>query len=92
VPFTAFWTLYPKKVGKAETERKWKQMPHRDRVAAMEALPRHVRYWQQTGTERKFIKDPVRWLRAGAWDDDLAVVSTPPRRGHEDAFGNWIGT
>lgn len=71
--FDAWWSLYPKKVARAEAKKAWSRMSDADRAAAMEALPAHVRYWDAVGTERHYMPHPATWLNGRRWEDELEM-------------------
>jgi hypothetical protein len=85
--FAAFWSLYPRKTGKGDAERKWNALSAAQRQAAMDAIPNHVAHWRQTRIETRFIPHPATWLHHHRWDDDLGA---PRTRGFVDEFGNRI--
>lgn len=81
--FEEFWDTYPRKEGKKITQTRWKNLSKRDRAAALEALPAHVRSWRNEGREMKYIKQPGVWLNERRWEDELA----PAQRGLLRAVG-----
>ncbi len=70
--FDAFWSSYPRKVGKEAARKAWKAALKRDVppshvVSAADdyRIECHVRQ-----TEPQFIPHPATWLNAGRYDDD----------------------
>lgn len=68
--FERFWELYPRKVGKGEAFRHWRNMKHADKQAALVAIEAQVDHWAQAARERQFIPHPATWLRQARYDDD----------------------
>lgn len=67
--FERMWRVYPRKVGKLDALKAWKQAlkvsPADDIVAGA------MRYAQQrAGQDPQFTKHPGAWLRAGRWMDE----------------------
>jgi hypothetical protein len=73
--FDRFWSAYPKKVGKANALKEWKKAnPNIESV--LEALA-NQKAWRANPPEGEFVpawKDPERWIKAGCWNDEVAVV------------------
>jgi hypothetical protein len=67
--FPAFWSLYPKKVGKADTEREWKKLTDAEREKAIQTVPV---YAASGRVADGFVQDPRRWLHAKTFNDDPA--------------------
>jgi hypothetical protein len=65
--FGIFWAVYPKRVAKKDAERAWKRMTSEQRVAAMDALPKHIARW----SDPEFIPYPASWLNGARWEDEL---------------------
>jgi hypothetical protein len=68
--FEAFWELFPRKVGKGEAFRHWRNMREADKVAAINAIHRQLDHWERQQRERQFIPHPATWLRQARYDDD----------------------
>lgn len=70
--FDAFWTAYPRKVGKAAARRKYetavKSGVTPDLIAA--GLKRYKALIRAAGTETQYIAHPATWLNQGRWDDE----------------------
>jgi hypothetical protein len=83
--FEEFWSLYPKKVEKQATRRKWDSTVKRvDPLVIISGLRRYVEYWDRKRTERQFIKGPEVWLNKGCWADEL------DEDGELSASGSWF--
>ncbi len=67
--FEAWWTLYPRKVGKDAAREKYRKA--RKRVSA-EALVAGLRHYVASVSEkeREFIAHPATWLNQGRWQDE----------------------
>ena len=69
--FDAFWSAYPRKIGKGAARKAWARATGRPHVAAMIANIRaHVDsdQWQRDGGQ--FIPHPATWLNQKRWDDE----------------------
>ena len=70
--FTAFWTAYPKKVGKQDALRAFARLKvGEDQLAAMLAAIEQQRaspQWAKDGGQ--YIPNPATWLRQGRWEDE----------------------
>jgi hypothetical protein len=60
--FAEFWTLYPRKVGKAETEKRWAKMSVTSRVTAIAAAGHLATYARAQGAELRFIPHPATFI------------------------------
>ena len=67
--FAEFWLSYPKKVGKAEAERKWKNLKP-DAGAVLSAVKRQSasEQWRRDGGQ--FVPYPATWLHQRRWEDE----------------------
>ena len=77
--FDAFWSAYPKKVGKGDARRAFGKVPKSvwpKLVPAVEAQ-KNSRQWQEEGG--RFIPNPATWLNQGRWDDEAAEDSIPTK-------------
>ncbi len=71
--FDAFWTAYPKKVGKdaarkAYLSRKPTQELHQRMLAAIAAQKQGDQWTREGG---RFIPNPATWLNQGRWEDEV---------------------
>ena len=64
--FLEFWDKYDKKVGKPKAEVYWKKVDQGGREKIMQHLDRYV-----VGVEKKFRKDPERYLKNQCWNDEI---------------------
>lgn len=83
--FEAFWTAYPRKVGKDAALRAWrtKVRAAETRDAVMDALAVQKESDQWTKENGRFIPNPATWLNQGRWKDEsfagtAAETSTSP--------------
>ena len=68
--FSQFWSIYPRKVGKAETLRKWKRLSSADRSAAIVAAGHHAEYVKLSGTELRYVPYPSTFIGPKrTWED-----------------------
>ena len=73
--FEDFWIAYDKKVDKKQTLAVWNKLSADDRILAVEGMVNH-----KSGRERKYWKDPVRYLRDRRWEDETqtkTIKQTP---------------
>jgi hypothetical protein len=70
--FETFWTLYPKKVAKADAQKAWKQVLKKKTSDEMIALVKA--YSESKLPDHQFIPYPASWLNKGLYE---AVEETP---------------
>jgi uncharacterized protein YdaU (DUF1376 family) len=79
--FEAFWSAYPRKVGKLKAAKAWRDTAkERPSLAViLESLRRMAAtpQWRQEGG--RYAPHPATWLHRGGWDDDPG--SATPARG-----------
>ena len=81
--FEQFWIAYDKKVDKKQAQTAWNKLSSDERTLAVECMNNH-----KSGRERKYWKDPVRYLRDRRWEDETqtkAIKQTPT----EDDGNKW---
>jgi hypothetical protein len=76
--FDAFWTAYPRKVGKGAALAAWKKAKPTKETArviieAVEAQ-KHSRQWLDS--DGRFIPNPATWLNQGRWQDETETKGT----------------
>lgn len=86
--FLRFWSLWPKKVGKLEALREWvKLKPNPELVdQILASLRAHTQITWRNG-ERRYIKDPERWLKHRRWEDE--VIRQEPLTLDEQLEARW---
>jgi len=86
--FTAFWQVWPKRVGKLQAEKAWKAALKRGASAEqiISRAARQAEIWQQTGKDRQYMPHPSTWLNAGRYDDDQPDTGTVPVAGRQRSF------
>jgi hypothetical protein len=66
-PFDDFWELYDKKIDKPDCLKEWQKLKDRQKEEIMlHHLPRYV-----SVTEKRFRKDPIRYLKKNAWENEI---------------------
>jgi hypothetical protein len=76
--FDGFWTLYPKKVGKAFARKAFYTALTKTTVETlMDGLNNHLKVWTADKTEQKFIPNPATWLNQERWDDNPQPSKDP---------------
>ena len=77
--FEQFWINWPKKVAKKKAKHAWSKLTLLEKREAMEALPKHLRYWQIKQTEIDYIPYPASWINAARWEDVLDMTPAKPK-------------
>lgn len=74
--FDEFWSLYPKKIGKAAALKSWKANKC-DAIAdrIMAAIPKQTSSPQWQKNNGQYIPHPTSWLNQGRWDDVVEEVN-----------------
>lgn len=80
--FLAFYTAYPKRVGKGAAWRAWKRIkPTKALQGKMIEAVQAQRNWPQWQRENgKYIPNPATWLNEGRWDDEPPQAASNVRR------------
>jgi len=96
--FADFWAGWPRRVAKRDAEKAWAKLRPQERAAALEALPKHVEYWNASGREREHIPHPATWLNGARWDDEIELPKPKAARANQDAqtaapgwMSSWAG-
>lgn len=71
--FDRFWDHYPRRVGKIDARKAWKQTakirpPIDDLIAALDRLAVSRAWLKDSG---QYVPNPATWLRRGGWDDEV---------------------
>lgn len=77
--FADFYQAYPRKMARKEAEKAWNKLTPDERIRAMEALPKHIRYWDMSNTAKEFVPYPASWINGARFDDDIEMPSVPER-------------
>lgn len=76
--FDRWWTIYPRKVGKAAAEKAYtKALRSTTADELAKGLANAVQVWRTTGTEPRFIPHPATWLNQGRWADEVPMPGMP---------------
>lgn len=75
--FDAFWSAYPKKVGK-EAARKAFEKSKQPVNVLIEAIEKQKASEQWTREGGRYIPNPTTWLNQGRWQDELAPMNRLP--------------
>jgi len=76
--FEAFWTAYPRKVGRKAAQKAFQNARNRPRIDdLLSAIGRakDSEQWRKEGGQ--FIPHPSTWLNQGRWDDEPIVLVKP---------------
>lgn len=70
--FREFYRVYPRKVGKLDAEKAFRQMTSRgyEPEAIINGAKKFAAIVAAEGKEMQFIPHPASWLRAGRWMDE----------------------
>ena len=70
--FEAFWTGYPRKVGKSAVTAWWSRTSPSDDLLMeiLEGLDAWLDVWTSQGKELRWIPHPITWLNQRRWQDD----------------------
>jgi hypothetical protein len=72
--FEAWWTLFPKRVGKAAAAKVFAQVLKSGRATAAQLMDGALAYASATaGKDPNFTKHPAGWLRDGRWADEPEI-------------------
>jgi len=74
VEFEQFWEVWPKKVAKKKAESAWSETHQLEKREAMEALPKHLKYWEIKRTHIDFVPYPASWINVARWEDILDIT------------------
>jgi hypothetical protein len=69
-----FWNLYPRKIAKKPAQQIWSRLTDDEKLAALQALPNHIRAWE--GKDAEYIPHARTWLNQARWTD---VLEEKPR-------------
>lgn len=76
--FDLFWSAYPKKVGKKDAQKAWKNAKVNtelfDKIMTAIGRARTTDQWQRENG--RYIPNPSTWINQGRWDDEIKEVST----------------
>ena len=82
--FTAFWTAYPRHVGKGKAFAEWKRIKGRPPVEEIiQAVRKQQRSEQWTKDGGQFIPHPSTWLHQRRWEDEVDVRKSEKPYGYE---------
>lgn len=93
--FPEFWAKWPRRVAKRDAEKAWAKLKPEEKSAALEALPRHVEYWNAAAREREHIPHPATWLNGARWDDEIVMPQPKPSQasqGQHAAAPGWMAS
>ena len=70
--FDAFWTAYPRKVGKGAAKKAFEEVPKSKHAAILRAIEAQKKSEQWQKENGKYIPNPATWLNQERWEDELA--------------------
>ena len=71
--FEQFWSVYPRKVGKANAKKAWDNKVTSDQIIKDIAFNVEQRILQGEWSDVRFIPHPATYLNGARWQDDLQV-------------------
>lgn len=77
--FEQFWSVYPRKIGKADALAAWKKSENERPDVSV--LIETVRAVQGAGgfADKEYIPYPSTWLRGRRWEDNAADIASAPK-------------
>jgi len=85
--FDEFWSLYPRKIAKANARKAWAKLSAEQQLLAAKAINTHCEYWKAKETELEFIPHASSWLNGERYEDEIVIE---PRREKSDK--KWMFT
>ena len=85
--FDEFWSLYPRKIAKANARKAWAKLTAEQQLLAAKAINTHCEYWKAKETELEFIPHASSWLNGERYEDEIVIE---PRREKSDK--KWMFT
>ncbi len=74
--FEAFYSMYPRKMGRKEAERSWNRLTPAQQAECLEAMPNYLKYWKIKQTQKDFIPYPATFLNQERWTDEIDLEPT----------------
>jgi hypothetical protein len=71
--FDEFWSLYPRKIAKANAKKAWAKLSAEQQLLAAKAINTHCEYWKAKETELEFIPHASSWLNGERYEDELVI-------------------
>ena len=71
--FDEFWSLYPRKIAKANARKAWQKLSAEQQLLAAKAINTHCEYWKAKETELEFIPHASSWLNGERYEDELVI-------------------
>ena len=71
IGFDDFWNVYDKKIGKPKAQKEWARAKIDGNL--LKTVLEQAKKYAQT-TEKKFRKDPERWIKYRGWEDEIIVI------------------
>lgn len=68
-PFSDFWELYDKKIGKSDCQKVYAKISLKDRKAIFDYLPKYL----EATTVKQYRKNPLTFLHQRAWEDEIII-------------------
>jgi hypothetical protein len=78
--FEDFWDLYQKKVGRPKALLYWDKLTQKEKESAMEHIPMYI----ESQPDKKFRKDPERYLRYKCFEDEIIPQTNGTRQTTND--------
>jgi len=71
--FDEFWSLYPRKIAKANARKAWAKLSAEQQLLAAKAINTHCEYWKAKETELEFIPHASSWLNGERYFDEIII-------------------
>ncbi|WP_427024862.1 hypothetical protein ACP4J4_02675 [Aureimonas ureilytica] len=74
--FDAFWSLWPRKHGKANAKAAWSKLAPEPSLQEAILIAAHswAEHYAAHSVEKKWIPEPANWLVKERWDEDLPLI------------------
>ena len=84
--FDDWWKLYDKKVGKIKTLGYWKKLEQEEKELAMTHTPEYIK----AQPNKKYRKDPERYLRHKCFEDEIIHDSDEHQQHSKQSTSDYI--
>jgi hypothetical protein len=71
-PFETFWAAYPRKQQKGDAFKAWETLRKKKLLPHVSVIVDAATVYASNVTDPQFQKLPAGWLRASAWEDQVA--------------------
>jgi len=77
IPFDDFYSIYPKKLKKADAEKVWRKIDYKTKLVIMDDVKN--RLLNHSGwSDKNFIPNPQAYLNGRRWEDEITKIGSAP--------------